>query len=169
VTAELIEAGAIPADVVRDGRWIHEGAPLCRFRSGLDGLLLSRPLLENMVRKRVLALPNVNALEVTRVTGLLTKDRDRRIAGVQLAGRGASQLWGDLIVDASGRGSSTPEWLAAAGYDRPEVERIDVALGYTTRLFRRRPDHLGGDLIAVIPPKARRKQGGVMVARENDR
>jgi hypothetical protein len=38
-------------------------------------------------------------------------------AGVRLAdGR---QLEADLVVDASGRGSSTPGWLEAAGYQPP--------------------------------------------------
>ena len=43
----------------------------------------------------------------------------------------------DLVVDASGRGSHTPRWLEEMGYPKPAEERVDVALAYTTRCFRR--------------------------------
>ena len=45
-------------------------------------------------------------------------------AGVQLAdGR---RLQADLVVDASGRGSPTPGWLEAAGYQPPPEVRLET-------------------------------------------
>ena len=44
----------------------------------------------------------------------------------------------DLVVDASGRGSRTPQWLRALGVPAPEESRVDIRLGYASRLFRRR-------------------------------
>src|SRR5579871_2328817 len=61
ISAELIGAGALDGDIVRDSRWFQEGACLARFKSGLDGLLLTRPLLEGVVRRRLLSMPNVDA------------------------------------------------------------------------------------------------------------
>jgi 2-polyprenyl-6-methoxyphenol hydroxylase-like FAD-dependent oxidoreductase len=43
---------------------------------------------------------------------------------------------------------------------------VGVSLRYTTRCFRRRPDHLNGDLAAIIPPAPDGKIGGVMLAQE---
>ncbi len=54
ISNELIAAGAVAGDIVQDSRWFHEGACLARFKSGLNGLLMTRPLLEGMIRQRLL-------------------------------------------------------------------------------------------------------------------
>src|SRR6266545_2369149 len=59
LASELIGAGAIAGDIVRDSRFFVEGACLARPASGLEGLLSSRPFLEAALRRRVLSLPNV--------------------------------------------------------------------------------------------------------------
>jgi len=164
ISEALVEAGAVTGDIVRDSRWFSEGACLSRFESGLDGLLLSRPFLEGMVRARVLSLPNVRVREDCEVQGLATAQG--RVTGVQT---GKEILSGDLIVDATGRGSHSPRWLEAIGYKRAPEVRVEVALGYTTRWFRRRPDDLDGDLAVIIPPTPEGKRGGVMLAQEGDR
>ena len=56
---DLIDAGAIPGDVVGNIRWFQHGYYKAKFQSGLDGVLLSRPLLEGTLRRRVAALANV--------------------------------------------------------------------------------------------------------------
>jgi 2-polyprenyl-6-methoxyphenol hydroxylase-like FAD-dependent oxidoreductase len=134
LTAELLAAGALSADIVRDGRWIQQGGPLCRFRSGLNGLLLSRPLLEGAVRRRVLALPNVRICEMRHVIGIITSEDRRSVCGVRSVGPdGVDEIRGDLTIDAAGRASHTPDWLRATGWQPPEAERVEIALGYTTR------------------------------------
>lgn len=165
LSAELLRAGAIPADMARDVRWFHSGGCLARFPSGLDGFVLSRPFLETAVRLRVAALPNVRFLTGQRVDGLLAPPNRSRIAGVKIGGE---ELGADLVVDATGRGSQTPQWLEMLGYPRPYEERVHIALAYTTRLFRHHPHHLSGDA-AVIPPTPHGKMGGVMLRQERHR
>jgi 2-polyprenyl-6-methoxyphenol hydroxylase-like FAD-dependent oxidoreductase len=46
---------------------------------------------------------------------------------------------------------------------------VDIALAYTTRFFRREPQHLDGDIAAIIPPTPGGKRGGVMLAQEGGR
>lgn len=79
------------------------------------------------------------------------------------------EMAADLVVDATGRGSKAPQWLEALGYEAPVEEHIEIGLGYTTRLFRREPQHLDGDIAAVIPPTPAGKRGGVMLAQEGNR
>ena len=43
----------------------------------------------------------------------------------------------DLVVDATGRRSRAPEWLAALGASRPQEEEGDIGLIYFTRFYRR--------------------------------
>jgi 2-polyprenyl-6-methoxyphenol hydroxylase-like FAD-dependent oxidoreductase len=164
ISNELIQAGAVTGDIVRDARWFNEGACLSRFTSGLQGVLVSRPLLEGVVRARVLGLANVHSRTECQVDGL-TAAGDR-VTGVKLQGE---TLAADLIVDATGRGSHSPQWLEAIGFPHPQEERVEIALAYTTRWFRRHPQDLDGDVAAIVPPTPSGKRGGVMLAQEGDR
>ncbi len=163
LSQELITAGAVQGDLARDGRWFMQGACLAKFTSGLNGLLMSRPFLETAVRRRVLALPNVQARENATVDEPAATADHARVTGVKVGGE---TLAADLVVDTTGRGSHSPQWLEGMGYSRPAEERVEVALAYTTRWFRRRPEHLDGDIAVVSPPTPEGKRGGVMLAQE---
>lgn len=163
ISVSLLEAGAVPCDVCRDGYWFQQGGPLARVASGLDGFVASRPLIEAAVRERVRRLENVRVVEDCAVEGLLTGEG--RVTGVRTA-RGPMEA--DLVVDASGRGSRAPGWLSELGYEKAEEERVEIALAYTTRWFRRDPD-CGAPPIVVIPPTPDGKRGGVMLAQEGGR
>ena len=167
LTAQLLAAGAVPGDIVLKSRWFMEGGYLPQVRSGLDGLLLSRPLLEGMVRQRTLKLPNVTLRSGCEAAGLFTAAGSSVVTGVKL--RDGGQIKADLIVEASGRNSHSADWLEEIGFRKPEVEQVEVALNYTTRLFRREPNHLNGDLAAIIPPTPTGKLGAVMLAQEGNR
>ena len=161
---ELVEAGALRADVVNDGLWHFEGAPLRRSPSGTNGILLSRPLLEGGVRKRVRALRNVTIVDGVSVRGLL--HADGRVVGVNTD---TETLRADLVVDCSGRASKSLKWLAAMNFPRPLEEEVEMNVAYTTRLFRRRERDLNGDLFAVVPATPKKAESGVLLAQENDR
>lgn len=152
---ELLEAGALQGDIVGDMRWHQHGGYKAKFASGLGGLLASRPLIEAAVRKRLLAASNVRAVEACRVLGLLSSPDRRRVTGVRVAlqGAGEAEVRADLVVDAGGRGSRSPAWLEALGYGRPREETIKVGIGYTTRIYLRTPDQLGGDVGIIVSPK----------------
>ncbi|MER7007243.1 FAD-dependent monooxygenase [Dactylosporangium sp. NPDC000555] len=130
-------------------RWYFDGRPIRPADTGLRSIAGSRPVLENYLRNRVAALPNVTYRQSTEVAGLLTTPDRARVIGVRLReGTGAElDLAADLVVDTAGRGSRTPAWLAELGYERPPVERVKIGLAYTTRSFRRRPGTFG-------PPQA---------------
>jgi 2-polyprenyl-6-methoxyphenol hydroxylase-like FAD-dependent oxidoreductase len=163
ITAEWLAAGAVPGDIIGESRWFLEGGYHCRFDSGLTGLLVSRPLLESVVRERVRALPNLAFRDRQSIGGLLASADKSRITGVALA---QESLLADVVVDTSGRGSQSPRWLEEFGYPRPAEERVEVDVRYTTRLFRRLPGDLGGDVAVVIPPTPTGKRGGVALAQE---
>ena len=166
ISQELIDGGAVRGDLAHDSRWFLEGASLCKFTSDLGGLLLSRPFLEGKVRRHLTSLPNVRTHEGCDVEGLATTIDQRRVTGIKTAGQ---ILTADLVVDATGRGSHSPQWLEAMGFAKPPEERVEIALGYTTRLFRRSLLDLDGDGAALIPPTPETKRAGVMLAQEGDR
>ncbi|WP_198533742.1 FAD-dependent oxidoreductase [Streptomyces odonnellii] len=140
IVAELREYGAprvgLPSDIVQWQAWRYYR------RTGATAHLLTgtRPLLEWLVRRRVLAEPRITVLEGTEVVGLLGDSA--RVRGVRLRRRGSEthqdvrQLAADLVVDASGRGSRAPDWLAAIGAEPPHEETLDTGLAYATRVYR---------------------------------
>jgi 2-polyprenyl-6-methoxyphenol hydroxylase-like FAD-dependent oxidoreductase len=105
ISDQLTQNGAVEGDIVRDSRWFMEGACLSRPESGLNGLLMSRPLLEGAVRTRVLSLPNVTTRQNCDVEGLAATPDNRCVTGVKTDGQ---VVPADLVVDASGRGSHAP-------------------------------------------------------------
>ena len=167
ITADLESAGGIPCDPVHDGLWFHEGAPLLQTSSGLRGVIVSRPLLEFRVRQRVLGLPNVQLLQGEMVERVLTQSPDgKRIGAVKT---GSRILDANLVVDASGRASHAPHWLKDLGFAEPLEDRVEIGVAYATRIFRRRPHHLQGKTVVVIPPTPLGKRGGVALAQEGGR
>ena len=161
---EAIDAGALPIDVMRDAHLCIGGGEHLRFESGFEGLLISRPLLEGLVRERVRSIANIRLRDGCQVQGLTATSDNNRVTGVRVNG---DVLPAALVVDATGRGSRSPVWLEGMGYGRPKEERIEIDIAYATRRFRRYPDHLNGALAAVIPPTSEDKRGGVMIAQEN--
>jgi flavin-dependent dehydrogenase len=167
---DLLDGGAVAGDVIGNVRWFQHGYYKAQFASGLDGILLSRPLLEGTLRRRVLQLPNVRILDSTRVMGLLVEHGVVRGVRMQPLREARMNLAADLVVDAGGRASKLPDWLDALGYGRPAVDEVTVDIGYTTRIYKRAPGQLGGDVGAIIAPTPpRQMRVGFMLAMEGDR
>ena len=170
ITDDLLAHGAhlMPVGEIR----FHvAGDHLALDDTELQILGATRPLLESVVRSRVRALPTVEVADRLDARGLVL-DGEARVAGLRVRrpdGGPETTFHGDLVVDAAGRGSRSPRWLADLRYPAPDEERFDVGVHYATRLFRRRPDDLDGcrHVVAGVPPDGRR--GGFAVAVEDDR
>lgn len=177
LTADLITRDAVRIDrPERELIWFDGGGYHARFTVE-DGFLgavgVSRPLLEGYVRQRVLALPNVTAIEQADVLGLVPSERSGWVRGVRILrrteGSAEETLDASLVVDVSGRGSRTPKWLGEMGYTPPQEEQVTVNFGYSTRLYRRRPEHLDGAKAAIVTASPQLPRSGVIVAQEGDR
>ena len=159
---ELEGLGAPRGDVVGDFLWFLFGRWKCRHDTGIRGMTVSRPCLEAAVRRRVKALPSVTFLERTDGLSPRYDARARRVVGLDVRSRdddARDTVEADVVVDASGRGSRAPKWLAEWGYGPPEESLVKVDVGYATRTFERRPgdffDTLGG-VISGTPPTGTR-------------
>ncbi|MDL5155239.1 FAD-dependent oxidoreductase [Actinomycetospora termitidis] len=139
--AELAAAGAPihPAGMGPDSgfRMVGPDGPFAAVTSETDVIVgASRPLLERTVRRRVLAHPRIDVHSGRRLSGLEVDAG--RITGARVrAGATEETLAADLVVDATGRHSRSPQMLAAAGIGPvPEVE-FRPAVGYASRRYRR--------------------------------
>lgn len=151
--AELAACGAPTIDWLADwsvlGVWGWEP----RFPSCLISRTTSRNLLEWLLRRRLFACDRLQFLEGSNVEGLLTDANKAKVTGVRLRFRGGAatarklkswELAADLVVDATGRNSSMPKWLAALDYQPPQKTVINSFLGYASRWYQR-PDGFFAD------------------------
>jgi 2-polyprenyl-6-methoxyphenol hydroxylase-like FAD-dependent oxidoreductase len=174
IAEELVSDGAIASDIPAESLRYQLGGYRVRFSIGRKSLLMSRPFLEGHIRRRVLAIPGVTVLEEHAVTGLLSGEDEKSVGGVIVRRRVQDaperRLVADLVVDASGRGSRAPAWLEEMGYERPEEERIEIGVGYTTRVYRSRPEDLSGVKLVIIEPTPGLERSiGAMFRMEDER
>ncbi|GAA2220244.1 hypothetical protein GCM10009850_122090 [Nonomuraea monospora] len=136
LAGELAGAGAATFDVCRMAAMLPRGwAPDVPL--GLPLTSVDRGVLDRALRRRVLALPGVRleaGFGVERV--LFTRGRCAGVSG-HAGQHGFRDVHADLVVDASGRHSRLPHWLAAAGLPAPPERVLPGRACYTSRLYQR--------------------------------
>jgi 2-polyprenyl-6-methoxyphenol hydroxylase-like FAD-dependent oxidoreductase len=179
LTTELPAAGANLIEWPADLRWLGRAGWSPRFSTGLQTYSASRYLIEWKVREQVHKLPNVSFLQNHRVTTLLANAAQTHVTGVQTQPYRSNQsasntadtdqpadgakttrdIFADLVVDASGRMTRTPQWLETLGYPQPPQSTINPYVGYASRYYTL-PDGVLPDwkvlLIQSRPPENNR-------------
>jgi 2-polyprenyl-6-methoxyphenol hydroxylase-like FAD-dependent oxidoreductase len=104
-----------------------------------------RPVIEHALARAAQEELDVRrGVEVAR----LVSTREPRVAGVRTAA--GEELRADLVVDAMGRGSRLPAWLAATGAAITHEESDTLGFLYYTRFFRgEQPRLLAPQLTAI--------------------
>ena len=131
---ELVGRGAVLEDGNREVGWLGPYG----FRPPLPGpgpsyLFATRSLLDDVLVRRVRSTPEIRVRGGCPVRGLVLDDR-RRARGVRI--ESGEVIEGELVVDASGRGSSILRMLAAFDFDPPEETVVDAGYGYASALLR---------------------------------
>src|SRR6266498_3748235 len=170
---ELIAAGAVPYDPIGDLHLRVGSYWFPRFPSDSKLLSCSRLLLESSIRRRLRQNPCIRFVEGVEVTGLQSDAAKRGVTGVRVRSRRAGSSHpeadviyeGDLVVDALGRRSKTPEWLVEIGYSAPEENEVDSFLGYVTRRYKRKPNT---PIMLIIATPPDHPYGALVFPEEND-
>lgn len=171
--AELLEAGAPAVEQGQETRVLYQTGWAPVMDTGLTIYAASRALLESRIRRRINQNPQIEIRDGYEVVELLADESRRTVTGVQMRQRGGQQveyLRADLVVDASGRSSKTPDWLEQLGYARPQETVIQARLGYASRWYAI-PEDFRSDWKAIwIQPKAPFfPRGGVLMPAEGNR
>jgi 2-polyprenyl-6-methoxyphenol hydroxylase-like FAD-dependent oxidoreductase len=131
-------------DMVADGVPILENRPDC-IHFGAAGHVLgtqhtlqdeftayvpSRPQLEWQIRRRVLAIENVDVVHAA-VNEPTYDATTGRVTGVVLDS--GDVVESDVVIDATGRGTRLPVWLEKWGYERPHEDTVDVGIAYASQ------------------------------------
>ncbi|MFC7310449.1 FAD-dependent oxidoreductase [Streptomyces monticola] len=144
-----------------------------RHRDGRSHVLLcSRALLDHTLRERVLANPKINVIEAAKVTGLA--GTAARVTGVRVesAGSEPQTLDADFVVDATGRRSKAPAWLAEFGLPDVEEELVDAGFAYASRLYEAppgTPESFPGVLIQAQNGTGKPGRGAALLPNEGNR
>jgi 2-polyprenyl-6-methoxyphenol hydroxylase-like FAD-dependent oxidoreductase len=108
------------------------------LRDEFTAYVPSRPHLEWQIRRRALAMANVE-LQQRSVREPRFDAGEQRVTGVLVdSGDTADPAFvaADLVVDAAGRGTRLPVWLEQWGYQRPAEKVVEVGIGYASHQFR---------------------------------
>ena len=166
--AAMARDGAVNCDFGGDVNWYQFGAWKLRERQGIPTWLQSRSLLERHLRRELLAKGNTELRFAAAVDAPV--HRDGQVCGVRL--RGGEVIDADLVVDATGRGSHSRQWLAEWGYGEVPERRVRVGLAYVSGVFELAADKaeaLGQDVLAIHQHPPAHKRGGIVARIEGGR
>ena len=119
-------------DCIHFGAAGHVLGTATTLRDEFTAYVPSRPHLEWQIRKRALALPNVELVRQSVAEPWFDPTQERVMGVLLEAGDKSSAVPADLVVDAAGRGTRLPVWLEQWGYGRPREDSVDVGVAYAT-------------------------------------
>ena len=168
---EMLETGAIKADVGKDYVWSAQSDWRPRISLGFQVFQQTRPHLEYLMRRCVMRDDSITFLEGSRVIDYLISPDGGEIEGVTIRSRDQKETYdlaADLVVDASGRGSRTPKLLEKLGYGTVPSVNNGVEVGYACRIFKLKTeisfDWLG---MVIAPTGPQRPTGAALLPVEN--
>ena len=167
---ELRKVGAVPVNRGLDVLYEIPGLdPWPRINIDHPTYALTRPLLELTLRQRVARVSNIKVRGGCRVVNIIAD-----------AGTGAATdicyhtsqgkletLRSDLIIDASGNGSVTLEFLKASRRRSPEEESIGINMHYSSGLFDRVDIGDNYKIAYTLPDAPEESRGGLLMPAEN--
>lgn len=129
---DLVKAGGTPFDKAAEVPGLTSVGWRTRVKAG-EWIGIRRPLLDQVVRRRLWALANVEVIQGS-VNGLELSEDRKAVSGVVL--RNGTKIEAELVVNATGRRSKIGDWLVDLGFDRPEKSFCNVYTGYATQYVR---------------------------------
>ncbi len=168
-------AGGLLGDVGSEAAFYAGRRRFMQAPADAQGLCLGRGAIEGALRRRVLALPRLRAVTGIDVQGLAGRLQADRIDGLRWRAadgeaRGpAAMLRAALVVDASGRGSRLPKWLAELGHATPDEQEVQVDIRYATAYLKRAPHHAPGLEAVITAATADHPVPSVLLSQEGER
>jgi 2-polyprenyl-6-methoxyphenol hydroxylase-like FAD-dependent oxidoreductase len=154
---ELERMGAVWVDGSR--AWVYQaGGYRAQGDWGPPALSMTRPLLEQVVRRRIALLDNVKLEDGVVVDRADVSDG--RVSGVVVDG---VLHRADLVVDCSGRSSGIAHRLESSGVLAPPVTRVTIDCAYASGFLPRSADDFEGTfLICGTSPPTSFRGGAVL-------
>jgi 2-polyprenyl-6-methoxyphenol hydroxylase-like FAD-dependent oxidoreductase len=155
ITAALLDAGARRAPVTTDMVVHSAHGWFRRWPESHHVILAGRDLLDATVRARVLADERVEVLGGAEALGLVGGAEAVTGVRVREADGRERTIEAGTVVDATGRSSGTPRWLADLGLPAPERREVDSGLAYASRLYLAPEQARDGFPVVSVQPDTR--------------
>lgn len=177
IVQDLTDAGAVHVRMPEDMLLLGPSGWLPRVASGLSMLSASRDLIDAVTRDRLLADPKVTLLAEHEAVALQPGPQDT-VTGVWIRRRDrkAPDGWGlrrlmsaDFVVDATGRGSRAPQWLAELGYEPPRETVADAGTAVATAVFTAPVGHIADWKSLLLMPSPDNPAQGMLNPLEGGR
>jgi 2-polyprenyl-6-methoxyphenol hydroxylase-like FAD-dependent oxidoreductase len=169
--AELMADGAVSADLMEQAIFRFQGHDVIGIPTGYRLVLATRPFLENHLRSWVCRLPGVLMRDGVEVADLVTSRGGDQVTGVRAVmvsmASPVETIEADLVVDATGRTGRGAAWLEKLGHRRPDEQRLQIGVRYTSRYYRMPVDALGNIRMVLISPRPGLTRGMSLAAQEN--
>jgi 2-polyprenyl-6-methoxyphenol hydroxylase-like FAD-dependent oxidoreductase len=163
---DLIAAGAVRCGASLDIRQEFPGIdPMPQRDLGFAVYTASRPLIEQLIRKRVERRSNLTFSPGCRVTSI-SRSEQGQVDGVRY-GRNET-IRGDLVVDASARGALTMSLLRESGFE-PEETRMGIDVSYATTIFRIPEGQRDWKMVMTVPKSPDDSKAGYIFPIEGGR
>jgi 2-polyprenyl-6-methoxyphenol hydroxylase-like FAD-dependent oxidoreductase len=132
---------------------------------------MSRPLIELALRRRVEGIRNIEIRSGCRGCQIVSDSNVQAASGIsyQTDSGSIKTLASDLIVDASGNGSLTVEFLKAIDRRLPRETSIGVNTRYASALFERRDIWNNYKGVFTFPNAPEESRGGLILPAEKNR
>lgn len=139
--------------------WIH------RAPGDLMVIFATRWTMEHVIRELARKESNIS-FDVGQAAGFTTTADKQRVTGVKL--KDGRTIEADLVVDAAGRASKSPNWMEEIGFSAPAESWVRSFLGYATVYGYLPEDAWPGDIKSIAaPPFPGTTRGGFVVPQEN--
>lgn len=135
---DLAAAGAVAVRIAQEMRHERADVGVLPMRDlGWSILCASRPLIEQVLRRRTAAVENIVLHSECRVSAIMAAPTAGAVHGVRVETESglSKTLEADLVVDASGRGALTMALLDALGWPQPEQSEVGVDISYATAIL----------------------------------
>jgi 2-polyprenyl-6-methoxyphenol hydroxylase-like FAD-dependent oxidoreductase len=155
---ELLSSGGLIIDLMSDFHHYEKGDFLAAGPNRMTMYNATRPLFEEILRRRVAARDDIDFRDRTQFITYRLDETTTGVEGVTVRDDRLQETFipADLVVDASGRASKTPSWLDDHGFEAPDVEEVQIDLAYSTVMIERPEDDRRN---FFVPPEPDRTRG----------
>jgi flavin-dependent dehydrogenase len=169
---ELMRAGAEPMEPGFDMLYEIPGQDVWpRIKLSWPTYAMSRPLIERTLRRQVERIANLKVRRGCRVLSIVSEGHALAARGIRYEGPDGNRktLESDVVVDGSGNGSLTVEFLKATDRRPPAETSIGVNTRYASAFFER--VDIGNDYKGVytFPDAPEHSRGGLILPSDNHR
>ncbi|PWV89136.1 2-polyprenyl-6-methoxyphenol hydroxylase-like FAD-dependent oxidoreductase [Paenibacillus cellulosilyticus] len=171
IVEAMVQDGSTRINGSQDLKWLHHGVWKKRFEGDIFVHLQSRPFLEKHIRLQVEKNHNLHIQYNMMALKPIFDKKQNMILGVQAREAASSQmtdLYADLIIDASGYGSQFHQWFQMNNYQDPE-EKVKIDLCYVSQTFQLSAAQRDWETLLVYPSAPIEKIGGSVCRIEGNR